>query len=104
MSAPVANHPDSNILRSVIEHVFMPPKLPQNYPDGRTEREINIALCDSLIKAAQDFRQTLPSSQLPLWMQMVKMMELARRAAEAPLMVVDVQRALSGMAIGGTSG
>jgi len=99
---PAANRTNTKSLHSVIEHVFMPPKLPQLYPSEGEEHELNVVLCDSLIKAAQDFLQVLPSSQHPLWMQMIKMMELARRAAEAPLAVVELQRVLLDMAIGGT--
>ena len=101
MPLPVSDPPGSNILRSVIEHVFMPPVLPQMHPGEQIERKINVALCDSLIEAAQDFRPNLPSSESPLWMHMIKMMELARCAAKAPFKRADLQRALSGLALGG---
>ena len=95
-------HVDSNILRSVVEHVFMPPKLPQASPGGQAEWKMNMALCDNLFRAAQDFLQRLPPSQRPLWMKMIKMMELAHRAAKAPFEEVDLQRTLAEMAVGGT--
>jgi hypothetical protein len=68
------------------------------------EGETNVALCDSLIDAAQQFLQILPSSESPLWMQMIKMIQSARRAAKLPLKDVELQRVLSDMAIGGMSG
>ena len=71
MSVPATDNIDPDILRSVIEHVFMPPKLPQVGPDEETERKTNVALCNSLIKAAQDFLKIIPSSESPLWMQMI---------------------------------
>jgi hypothetical protein len=80
----------------------MPPKLPQQGPDEETERKTNVALCTSLIEAAQDFRQILPSSESPSWMHIIKMMELGRRAAKAPLKGDDLQRAFSDMVLGGT--
>jgi hypothetical protein len=61
-----------------------------------------MTLCDNLIEAAQDFLQFLPPSEGPLWIQMIKMMELARRAEKAPFNVVDLQRVFSDMGIGGT--
>jgi hypothetical protein len=102
MSIPTTDLPNPNILHSVVEHVFMPPKLPQSYPGESAEREINVLLCDSLINAAQNFLQVLPYSQRPLWVQMINMMELARRAAEDPLIVVELQRVFLNMATGGT--
>jgi hypothetical protein len=102
MSIPTPDNLDADILRSVIEHVFMPPKLPQRGPDGETQRKTNVALCDSLIEAAQDFLQIIPSSESPLWEHMIKMIQLPRRAAKAPLKTADLQYALSDMALGGT--
>ena len=104
MSIHPTDHLDSSILTSVVEHVFMPPKLPQKHPGKETERETNVALCDSLIDAAKQFLQILPFSERPLWMQMIKMIQSARRAAKVPLKVVELQRVLSDMAIGGTNG
>jgi hypothetical protein len=102
MPMPAADHTNIKSMNSVIEHVFMPPKLPQSHPSEGKEHELNVMLCVSLIKAARDFLKVLPSSQHPLWMQIIKMMELAHRAAEAPLTVVELQRVLLDMAIGGT--
>ena len=89
------------ILRLVIDHVFMPPKLPRMYPGKRKERKTNTALCNSLIEAAQDFLRYLPPSEGPLWMKMIKAMELTRRAAKAPFNEADLQHVLSDMGIGG---
>ena len=104
MSIHPTDHLDSSILTSVVEHVFMPPKLPHGHPGEETERETNVALCDSLIDAAQQFLQILPSSESPLWMQMIKMIQSARRAAKVPLEDVELPLVLSDMAIGGTNG
>src|SRR6266850_4775174 len=101
MSAPTTDNLDSDLLRSVIEHVFLPPKLPRNH-DKETERKTNVALCNSLIEAAQAFLKTIPSSESSLWMHMIKMMELARRAAKTPFKKDGLQRVLSDMALGGT--
>jgi len=103
MSTLNPDHLNSKFLRSIVEHVFLPPTpLPQSHPGKRKERKMNVALCNSLIHAAQDFLQFLPASECPLWMHMIKMMELARRAAKAPFKVVDLQHTLSDLAPGGT--
>jgi hypothetical protein len=103
MSIPAADSPDSNVLQLVVGHVFMPPKLPQKEPDEQTVRETNVALCDILVGAAQDFLQDLPSSQHLLWKPVIKMMKLARRAAEFPFEEAGLQDVFSDMAIGGMS-
>ncbi|KAH9046984.1 hypothetical protein EDB83DRAFT_2317616 [Lactarius deliciosus] len=54
---------DPDVLRSVIEHVFLPPKLPQEAPAEEAEVETNIALCHILTHAAAAFHQYLPPSQ-----------------------------------------
>jgi hypothetical protein len=99
MSIPTIN---TDILRSVIEHVFMPPKLPQEAPDEETERNTNLVLCRSLIEAAQDFLKIIPSSESDLWRRMIKMMELVHDAVETPLKDDVLRRALLDMALGGT--
>jgi len=106
MPSPVddSDCPDPNILRSVVEHVFMPPKLPQQGPSEQAEQELNVALCNCLIGAAHDFFSILSSSssQSSLWMHMIIMMELARCAATVPFNESDLRGALSDLAIGGT--
>jgi hypothetical protein len=102
MPTPAHDDPDVNDLHSVIEHVFMPPKLPQKHPGGEIEQKINVALCDNLIEAAQDFLRNIPSSRSSLWMRMIKMMESARRAATVPFVEAELQHVLSDMTIGGT--
>ena len=102
MSVPTTDNLDPYVLRSVVEHVFMPPKLPQKHPGQETERKTNVALCNSLIAAAKDFLQIIPPSENSLWMYMIKMMQSTSRAAEGPLKGNDLQGALSDMALGGT--
>lgn len=98
---PATDYPDSDTLRSVIEHVFLPPRLPQAGPSEETEHKTNGALCNSLVEAARDFLQIVPSSQRPLWKQMIKMMELARRAAIVPFEEADLHHVFSDMTAGG---
>jgi hypothetical protein len=102
-AVPADDSLNSNILRSVVEHVFMPPKLPQEGPGGQAEQKLNVALCNSLIGAAHDFFEYLPSSQSSLWLHMIQMMDLVRRAATVPFEESDLKGALSDLAIGGTS-
>ncbi|KAH9056907.1 hypothetical protein EDB87DRAFT_1634224 [Lactarius vividus] len=91
---------DSDVLRSVVEHVFMPPKLPQVGQDAKVERESNVAICHVLIEAARNFLQVLPYSQRPQWGHMIKMMESVHQAAKFPFEIAKLQHTLSNMNIG----
>jgi hypothetical protein len=107
MSILTANDPDSNVLLSVVEHVFMPPKLPQEDPGDAIEQKMNVALCDHLIGASQvflqDALQDVSPSQRSLWENMIKMIKLARRAADIPFEEAELQGVFSNMAIEGMS-
>jgi len=102
MSTPIADI-DSDVLRSVLEHVFMPPRLPQEGHNEKAERELNVALCRALIEAARCFLADVPYSQRPLWGHMIKMMESLRRAAKFPFERVTLQHNLANMKVGGPS-
>jgi hypothetical protein len=103
MQSPFPHNIDSNVLRSVVQHVFMPPKLPQKDPGEQVEQEMNVALCDTLIGAAHDLLQHLPSSETSLWIRMIKMMDLVRRAATVSFKETELKCTLSEMVVGGTS-
>jgi hypothetical protein len=92
---------DSDSLTSVVEHVFMPPKLPQEAPDGGVEREINSTLCHLLIKAAWAFHHCLSPSQKSAWIHMIKMMVFVWRNVNSPFEEGDLQSALSALTVGG---
>jgi hypothetical protein len=100
MSLPIAEI-DLDTLTSVVEHVFMPPKLPQEAPTETDERNTNGALCDLLIDAAQAFHQCLSHSQQSTWTNMIKMMKLIRQNVKTPLEAKDLQSVLSTLTDGG---
>jgi hypothetical protein len=102
MSLPAPNI-DSNILSSVVEHVFMPPKLPQEAPAKEVEQKIKADLCLLLLDAAHAFHQCLPHSKKSTWDHMVKMINLVCRDVEAPSDRTGLQSALSDLSVGGKS-
>lgn len=92
---------DSKVLPSVVDHVFLPPKLPQRAPTEEAERETNVALCHILIQAARAFSQGLSPSQQLLWAHMIKMMESMHWAAKGPLVESELKVTFSNLAVGG---
>ncbi|KAH8992935.1 hypothetical protein EDB92DRAFT_1815714 [Lactarius akahatsu] len=91
---------DSDVLRSVVEHVYLPPKLPQEAPAEEAEVETNIALCHILTHAAAAFHQYLPPSQELVWIRMQKMMGSIYRSARTPLVEAELEGALTDLAVG----
>ncbi|KAH9035653.1 hypothetical protein EDB85DRAFT_1889231 [Lactarius pseudohatsudake] len=91
---------DSGVLHSVVEHVFLPPKLPQEALAGEAEVRTNVALCHILVHAAAAFHQYLPSSKEPVWTRMQKMMGSIYRTARAPLVEAELEGALADLAVG----
>lgn len=92
---------DSDALGSVVEHVFLPPDLPQKAPTESADCGINVALCHVLIQAARDFRPYLSLTRQSTWDPMMKMIESAYRAAQEPLLEDELEGALSDLAVGG---
>ncbi|KAH9036254.1 hypothetical protein EDB84DRAFT_1588067 [Lactarius hengduanensis] len=72
---PISHDFDSEVLLSVVHHVFLPVKLPQQAPTEGSERKTNVALCHILIQAARAFCQCLSPSQQQSWAHMIKTME-----------------------------
>ncbi|KAI9447738.1 hypothetical protein H4582DRAFT_2137682, partial [Lactarius indigo] len=87
-------------LLSVVEHVFLPPRLPQKAPTERAEGGTNVALCHVLIQAARAFRQYLTPTQQSIWARVMKMMGTIYQTARAPLVETELEGALSVLAVG----
>ena len=94
-------HIDSDVLLSVVEHVFLPPKLPQKAPTEEAERGTQVALCNILIQAARTFSQDLSPIRRSLWARMIKMTGSIHRTAEAPLTEGELVGTLSDLGMGG---
>ena len=94
-------HIDTNVLLSVVEHVFLLPMLPQEAPTEEAERGTQVALCHIFIQAARTFSQGLSPIRQSLWARMIKMMGFISRTAKAPLTEGELAGALSDLGMGG---
>ncbi|KAI0275472.1 hypothetical protein BC834DRAFT_853041 [Gloeopeniophorella convolvens] len=88
---------DSMVLTSIAQHVFMPPKLPQEAPGDEAERQMNMTLCHILIQSAQVFLCSLPTPQQPIWVQVIKMLEFVELVTYFPLEKYVLESILSNM-------
>ncbi|KAF8260954.1 hypothetical protein EI94DRAFT_1811014 [Lactarius quietus] len=90
-----------SVLLSVINHVFLSPKLPQQGPTEEEERQTNVALCHILIQAARAFSEGLSSSkQQTLWSHMIKAMDTVRWTTEGPLGETELKDSFSRLTLG----
>src|SRR6266404_160288 len=92
---------DYDDLLSVVEHIFLPPELPQA-KRGKDERKTNVALCHILIQAAAAFYECLSPSQKIIWSRMKNMIESIYKTAGAEeVEAEDLKAMLSGLAVEG---
>ncbi|KAH9179663.1 hypothetical protein EDB89DRAFT_1841766 [Lactarius sanguifluus] len=99
MDPPITDINPEDLL-SVVQHVFLPPRLPQKAPTEKAECGTNAALCDVLIQAARAFCRYLSPTQQSIWAPMMKMMETIYRTARAPLVEAELKGVLSDLAVG----
>ncbi|KAH9019485.1 hypothetical protein EDB85DRAFT_2294152, partial [Lactarius pseudohatsudake] len=90
----------SDVLLSVVEHVFLPPKVPQEAQTEKAERETNVSLCYILIQVARVFSQGLSPLQRSSWAHMINMMGYIYRTVREPLVEAELAGALSGFDVG----
>jgi hypothetical protein len=62
---------------------------------------MNVALHDSLVKAMRVFLTIVSTPEWPIWMHMIKMIELVCCTAEGPFAEAKLQHIFSNMEIGG---
>ncbi|KAH8991107.1 hypothetical protein EDB86DRAFT_3065229 [Lactarius hatsudake] len=95
-------HPDidSGVLLSVVEHVFLPPKLPQEAQTGKADRGTNVALCHTLLQVAATFYQYILPSQEFVWTRMERMIMSIQRAAMASPIERELGSAFSDLVVG----
>ncbi|KAI3609463.1 hypothetical protein WG66_001304, partial [Moniliophthora roreri] len=63
---------DSNLLSYIINHVFLPPKLPQSCDESA---ENYAGLCRVILRCAQEYREKVPEEERPRWDPVVKMLD-----------------------------
>ena len=91
---------DSN-LPYIINHVFLPPKLPQK-DDSSPSRDA--ALAETLLEGLKAFHDLLPTQQQPQWSPLIRMIYqvLSMRDSQGGMATECVGDALEAMIDGGT--
>jgi hypothetical protein len=92
---------NSEVLLHVAEHVFLPPKLPQQAAGDDHERQIHIKLVDLLIKSLEEYRK-FTSDKTEQWPRMSRMLSRIAQNVEIPLESIQLQRDMTGLKTGGS--
>jgi hypothetical protein len=97
MEEPLAS---SEVLLHVAEHIFLPPKLPQQAVSDNHERQIHLKLLDLLIKSLDEYRK-FTSDKTEQWARMSRMLSRVAQNVEVPLAKNQLGRDMTDLNIGG---
>ena len=87
-------------LQSVVHHIFLPPKLPQQASQDDEQRRIDLDLVRLVAEALSNYRDLEQGPHEP-YAQMARTLAQVSKMIEVPLEVSQLQRALSEMETGG---
>jgi hypothetical protein len=73
MSDPEREPPSLEDALYILNHVFLPPKLPQ---EDDADRIRDVVLCRLVYDASLEFTQSLPEIQRPQWLIVTQMLDM----------------------------
>ncbi|KAI0066738.1 hypothetical protein BV25DRAFT_1972593 [Artomyces pyxidatus] len=91
---------DPDAFSSVVEHVFLPPKLPQKAASDLDERRCHTLLCSLAKDSAHNYSHNLPADQKILWNRISRMLKHMQRFATLPPTKEELRDAFGGMEVG----
>lgn len=89
------------VLHSVIDHVFLPPKLPQRADPPDRDRNVHLLLAKLLVDYAEDYAHVLPDMQQATWAHICRMLRHVGARVDMDLEKAQLTRDLAGMCPGG---
>lgn len=70
---------------SLIQHVFLPPELPQKAPDQDAECRVNILLSRTVLESAESYMTELSEEEKEQWFPVISMLKQILLTSETPL-------------------
>lgn len=96
MARPIS---ESGTLLSVVHHVFLPPQLPQQAPEEKQEREINLKLVRLIAESVREYK--VPDAIKKDWNHMSRMLAYVEQFLDISPRTDRLQQAMSEMEVGG---
>lgn len=82
-------------LLCLVNHVFLPPELPQAAPGEREESRINTLLCQTVLSWANAYMTYLSTEEEVQWVPIIEMLEQLLHTTQSPLSQLTLQRDFS---------
>ena len=97
MSAPQATLITDDNLLYIVNHVSLPPKLPQ---ESDQDNGHELSLCKLLVDSAQEYQRSLPADRRQEWLPIVRMLKNLLKSTDG-FSETQLKRSISGMQRGG---
>lgn len=91
----------TDILMSVIDHIFLPPKLPQGGDHPDRDKIVHLLLTELVFEYSVKHASTVPAEQRAVWDHMCLMLRHVGAAVDRGLERGQLARDLAGMVPGG---
>lgn len=96
MAKPIS---ESDTLLGALHHVFLPPKLPQQAPEEKQEREINLKLVRLIAESVRDYKAF--DAKQEEWNRMARMIAYVEQFIHISPTPDRLQRAMAEMEVDG---
>lgn len=88
---------DKRDVLSLIDHLFLPPKLPQAAPGEERESRINTLMCQTILDSAESYMSSLSTEDQRQWFTVTNMLRQLLRTSQVPMSNATLQKDLSQM-------
>jgi hypothetical protein len=95
-------HRGSTVFLQTVEHICMPPKVPQIGVSVELEYKIALKMCQLVENAAMDYAKTQRGRKTAFWKSISKSLKYLGNYAQGPLQANQVEKSLRNLHIGGT--
>jgi hypothetical protein len=90
-----------NVLEHAANHVFLPPKLPQEAESESLQKEMHLLMCQVALHAIEQAQQSLPLEDRTTWTFLQEMLIHLHDTIQTPLAVAQLKDYLVHLPIGG---
>jgi hypothetical protein len=101
MSGLLNGRDKHSTLKHTINHVFLPPKLPQEAEPELLQKEIHLLMCQVALDVVKQVQQNLSPAEQEIWNHLQRTILHIRNTVQIPLAEEQLKRDLFQLPIGG---